>query len=66
MWDRFYVDIDKILDEQGDGEGQRLTRAQIHEIGVQAVEKALGPQSDDLRPWAERAPDNERQRANAA
>jgi hypothetical protein len=63
--DRFYaqVNIGKILGEQGKGEGPRLTYAQIHEIGVGAVEKALGPQSAELRPWAERVvadlPDNE-------
>jgi hypothetical protein len=68
--DRFYVqlDIGKILDEQGNGEGPKLTRAQIHEIGVQAVEEALGPQPDELRPWAKRVvaglPDTERQLAN--
>ena len=65
--DRFYgqLDIGKILDEQGDGEGPKLTHAQIHEIGVQAVEKTLRPQPDELRLWAERVvtglPDNERQ-----
>jgi hypothetical protein len=68
MMDRFYVQLNNILGEQGDGEGPRLTRAQIHEIGVQAVEKALGPQSDELRPWAERVvaglPDKERQLEN--
>jgi hypothetical protein len=73
--DRFYVQLNsgKILGEPfdaGEGEGPKLTRAQIHEIGVQAVEKALGPQSDELRPWAERVvaglPDNERQLANVA
>ena len=68
MMDRFYVQLDKILGEQGAREGQKLTRAQIHEIGVQAVEKALGPQSDELRPWAEgvvaELPDNERQLEN--
>ena len=51
MMDRFYVELNQILGEQGEGDGPRLTRAQIHEIGVQAVEKALGPQSDELRPW---------------
>jgi hypothetical protein len=68
MMDRFYVQLNKILGEQGEGEGPRLTRAQIHEIGIQAVEKALGPQSDELRPWAERVvaglPDKERQLEN--
>jgi hypothetical protein len=39
--------------EHGKGEGPRLTYAQIHEIGVRAVEKALGPQSDELTPWAD-------------
>jgi hypothetical protein len=58
------LDIGKILDEQGDRGGPKLTRAQIHEIGFQAVEEALGPQPDELRPWAEWAPDNERQLAN--
>ena len=53
--DRFYEhDIWQILDEQGDGEGPQLTRAQIHAIGMQAVEKALGPQPDQLRRWTER------------
>jgi hypothetical protein len=68
MMDRFYVQLNKILGEQGEGEAPSLTRAQIHEIGVQAVEKALGPQSDELRPWAERVvaglPDKERQLEN--
>ena len=68
MMDRFYVQLNKILGEQGEGEGPRLTRAQIHEIGVQSVEKALGPQSDEVRPWAERVvaglPDKERQLEN--
>ena len=68
MMDRFYVQLNKILGEQGEGEGPKLTYAQIHEIGVQAVEKALGPQSDELRPWAERVvaglPDQERQLEN--
>ena len=54
MMDRFYVQLNKILGEQGDCEGPKLTCAQIHEIGVQVVEKALGPQSDELRPSAER------------
>jgi hypothetical protein len=70
--DRFYaqLNIGKILGEQGTGEGPRLTNAQIHEIGVWAVETALGPQSDELRPWAEWVvadlPDNERRLANVA
>ena len=68
MMDRFYVELNEILGEQGEGEGPKLTCAQIHEIGVQAVEKALGPQSDELRPWAERVvaglPDQERQLEN--
>jgi hypothetical protein len=46
--------IGKILGEQGECEGPKLTHAQIHEIGVQGVEKALGPQADELRSWAER------------
>jgi hypothetical protein len=68
--DRFYaqVNIGKMRGEQGKGEGPRLTCAQIHEIGVRAVEKALGPQSDELRPWAEWVvaglPDKERQLEN--
>ena len=52
MMDRFYVELNEILGEQGDG--PRLSRAQIHEIGVRGVEKALGPQADELRSWAER------------
>ena len=68
MMDRFYVELNEILGEQSEGDGPRLTRAQIHEIGVQAVEKALGPQSVELRPWAERVvaglPDKERQLEN--
>jgi hypothetical protein len=70
--DRFYtqLNIGKILGEPGKGEGPRLTCAQIHEIGARAVEKALGPQSDELRPWAELVvadlPDNERRLANVA
>jgi hypothetical protein len=44
-----------------------MPRAQIREIGVQAVEKALGPQPDEPRP-AERVvagqPDNKRRLAN--
>jgi hypothetical protein len=68
MMDRFYVQLNKILGEQGEGEGPRLTRAQIYEIGVRAVEKAVWPQSDELRPWAERVvaglPDKERQLEN--
>ena len=70
--DRFSVQLNsgEILGEKGEGEGPKLTRWQIHEIGVQAVEKALGPQSDELRPWAERVaaglPDNERRLANVA
>jgi hypothetical protein len=70
--DRFYaqLNIGKILGEQGKVEGPRLTSAQIHEIGVGAVEKALGPHSDELRPWAERVvadlPDNERRLASVA
>ena len=68
MMDRFYVQLNKILGEQGGGEGPKLTCAQIHEISVQAVEKALGPQSDELRPRAERVvarlPDNEHQLEN--
>jgi hypothetical protein len=67
MMDRFYVQLDKILGEQGEREGP-LTCARIHEIGVQAVERALGPPSDELRPWAERIvaglPDKERQLEN--
>jgi hypothetical protein len=62
------LNIRKILGELG--ERPRLTCAQIHEIGVRAVEKALGPQSDELRPWAELVvadlPDNERRLANVA
>jgi hypothetical protein len=58
--------IRKILGELG--EGPKLTHAQIHQIGVQAVEKALGPEPDELRPWAEWVvaglPDNERQLTN--
>ena len=71
--DRFYAQLNigkMILGEQGQGEGLSLTCAQIREIGVRAVEKALGPQSDELRPWAELLvadlPDNERRLANAA
>ena len=68
MMDRFYVQLNKILGEQGDCEGPKLTCAQIHEIGVQAVEKALGPQSDELRPWTEWVvaglPDKERELEN--
>ena len=68
MMDRFYVELNKILGEQGEGEGPKLTCAQIHEIGVQAVEKALGPQSDELRPWTEWVvaglPDKERELEN--
>jgi hypothetical protein len=70
--DRFYVqpNISKILGEHGEGEGSKLTGAQIHEIGVQAVESALGPPSDELRPCAERVvaglPDNDRRLAEAA
>jgi hypothetical protein len=68
MWDRYYVDIDKILYEQGGGEGAKLTCAPIHEIGVHAIERALGLQPDELRPWAEQVvaglPDNERQLEN--
>jgi hypothetical protein len=54
--DRFYVQLNfgEILGEQGKGEGPKLTVAQIHEIGLQAVEEALGPQPDEPRPWAER------------
>jgi hypothetical protein len=64
--DRFYgqFDIGKTLDEQGNGEGPKLTPTQIHEIGLQAVEKALGPQPNELRPWADPVValiDNERQ-----
>ena len=68
--DRFSVQLNsgEILGEKGEGEGPKLTRWQIHEIGVQAVEKALGPQSDGLRPSAERVvaglPDKERQLEN--
>jgi hypothetical protein len=68
--DRFYVqlNIGKILGEQDKGEGPTLTRAQIHEIGVQAVKKALGPQPDGLRRWADQVvadlSDNERRLAN--
>ena len=66
MMDRFYVELNEILGEQDDG--PRLTRAQIHEIGVQAVEKALAPQSDELRPWTEWVvaglPDKERELEN--
>jgi hypothetical protein len=66
MMDRFYVELNEILGEQGDG--PRLTRAQIHEIGVQGVEKALGPQADELKSWAERVvadlPDKERELEN--
>ena len=68
--DRFYdqFNIGKIVGKQDQSEGPKLTYAQIHEIGVQAVEKALGPQSDELRPWAERVvaglPDKERQLEN--
>jgi hypothetical protein len=70
--DRFYAqpNISKILDEQGKGEVSRPSWAQIHEIGVRAVEKALGPQSDELRPWADREvadlPDSEPRLANVA
>jgi hypothetical protein len=70
--DRFYseLNIGKIVGEQGKGEGPRLICAQIHKIGIWAVEKALGPQSDELRPWAELVvadlPDNERRLANVA
>jgi hypothetical protein len=66
--DRFYAqpNVRKILGELR--EGLKLTRADIREIGVQAVEKALAPEPDELRPWAERVvaglPDNERQLAN--
>ena len=70
MMDRFYVQLNKILGDQGEGEGPRLTRVRIHEIGVQAVEKGLGPQSVELRPWAERVvaglPDNDRRLAEVA
>jgi hypothetical protein len=68
--DRFYtqLNIGNMLGEQGKGEGPRLTCAQIHEIGIRAVEKALGTQSDELSPWAEWVvadlPDKERQLAN--
>ena len=68
MMDRFYVELNKILGEQGEGEGPKLTCAQIHEIGVQAVEKVLGSQSDELGPWTEWVvaglPDKERQLEN--
>jgi hypothetical protein len=71
--DRFYPQLNigkMILGEQGQGEGPSLTCAQIREIGVRAVEKALGPQSDELRPWAELVvadlPDNELRLANVA
>jgi hypothetical protein len=71
--DRFYAQPNignMTLGEQGKGERPTLTCAQIHEIGVWAVEKALGSQSDELRPWADwlvaDLPDNERRLANAA
>ena len=68
MMDRFYVELNEILGEQDKGDGPRLTRAQIHEIGVQAVEKALEPQSDEPRPWTEWVvaglPDKERELEN--
>jgi hypothetical protein len=71
--DRFYGQPNignMILGEQGKGEGPRLTCAQIHEIGVWAVEKALKPQSDELRPSAEwivaDLPNNELRLANVA
>ena len=64
--DRFYTQLS--IGEQGKGEGPSLTYAQIHEVGVRAVEKALGPQSDELRPWAEwivaELPDYERRLEN--
>jgi hypothetical protein len=66
--DRFYAQFKLIFGEQD--QSPRLTCAQIHEIGVRAVEKALEPQSDELRPWAELVvadlPDNERRLANVA
>jgi hypothetical protein len=69
--DQFYAELNigKILDEQGKGEGPTLTGAEIHEIGVQAVEKALWSQPDELRPWpfeqvVAGLADNERRLAN--
>ena len=65
--DRFNDQLALLIADLADakGEGQKLTMAQIHEIGVQAVEKALGPQPDELRPWAVAGmPDNERQLEN--
>jgi len=60
--DRIHRLFDIILD--GNGEGPKLSRAQIHEIAVQAVEKALARQPDEPRS-AERVGvaqrDNERQ-----
>jgi hypothetical protein len=70
--DRFYdqFNIGKIVGKQDQSEGPKLTYAQIHEIGVRAVEKALEPQSDAPRPWAELViadlPDNQRRLANVA
>ena len=64
---RLYGLFDTILDARGGGEGPKPPRAQIHEIGVKAVEKALEPQPDEPRP-AKRVvagqPDNERGLAN--
>jgi len=60
---RLYGLFDTILDAGGGGDGPKPPLAQIHEIGVKAVEKALEPQPDEPRP-AERVvagqPDNER------
>jgi hypothetical protein len=70
--DRFYaqLNIGNILGEQGKGEGPRLTCAQIHEIGVRAVEKSLGPQPNELTPGADWVvadpPNNERRLASVA
>jgi hypothetical protein len=60
--DRFYAQFKMIFGEQDQGEGPRLTGAQIHEIGARAVENALELQSDELTDL----PDNERELANAA
>jgi len=60
--DRFYRLFDIIFD--GSGEDPKVSHAQIHEIGVQAVEKALAPKPEEPKS-AERVVaaqnDNERQ-----
>jgi hypothetical protein len=59
--DQFYGqrDLGKVLDEQGNGEGPSLTRMQIHDIGVQTVEKTLGPQPYEQRHPAERVDEHQ-------